>query len=106
MKKMLEISPERDLTRGISLDVRLPEEAQKWLSKIERYLTEPSEQMKTKYQNALASWSEGFVHLEEKDNRIQSKLTDKIRVSNRFKVVMKYFETLESILRTLKKTEN
>ncbi len=103
MKKMVEISPERDLTRSISLDVKLPEEAQRYLSEIHRYLTEPSDNLKTEYRSTLAKWREGFVPLEEKENRILCKLTDTIRASNRFKVVMEFFEKLESNLGSLKK---
>jgi len=105
MKKMVEISPQRDLTRSISLDVRLPEEAQKFLSEIERYLTEPADQLKIEHWGTLVKWSEGLVPLEEIESRIQCELTDKIRASDSFKVAMGYFETLESVLRSLKKTE-
>jgi len=84
MKKMVEISPERDLTRSISLDVKLPEEAQKYISEIERYLTEPSDQLKIEYWGTLMKWSDGFVPLEEIENRIQCELTEIICSSNRF----------------------
>ena len=106
MQKMEEISPNRDLNRSISLDVRLPEEAQKCIFDIERCLAEPADQLKIEYWGTLMKWSDGFVPLEEIENRIQCELTEKIRASNRFKVVMKYFETLESLIKSLKKTEN
>jgi len=105
MQKMEEISPQRDLNRSISLDVRLPEEAQKCIYVIEKCLTEPADHMKSDYQDTLVNWSTGFVPVEEIENNIQRKLAEKIRASNIFNVALRHLEDLVLILESQKKTE-
>lgn len=103
MAKMEIFSPNRDLNRSISLDIRLPEKVQECIVEIEKSLSEPANQLKTDYLNTLENWGDGFVPVLKIEDSIQRKLAEKIRVSKSFKIVLRHLTDLVSILSPQKK---
>jgi DNA topoisomerase VI subunit B len=105
MKKMMEISPIRDLTRSISFDVNLPDEVMKYISRIKHLLAEPSDDLKAFHMHRLENWSKGFVPIEEIENEILMEFIDRIRASKRYRAVMRYLDETASVLESYEKTE-
>ena len=93
-KKMLELAPQRDLTRSADLTVILPREILVPLIKINKFVRSVGASKQEDIQVKLRNWKRGFVDIEKVERSFQSKIIRIIRKDDRIQELAKQLNKL------------
>lgn len=93
-KKMLELAPQRDLTRSADLTVILPREILVPLMKINKFVRSVGASKQEDIKVKLRNWKRGFVDIEKVERSFQSKIIRIIRKDDRIQELAKQLNKL------------
>ena len=82
-EKMLELAPERDLTRSIDLIIPLPSEISKPLMRITGFIRSVGSPTQKEHKAKLEIWRRPFIDIEKAEKSFQSKVLKVIRRDER-----------------------
>lgn len=77
-KKMLELAPQRDMTRSVDLSIPLPTEISTPITKITEFVKSVGSPKLEKIKVKLENWKEGLVDVEHMEKQIQSDIIEEI----------------------------
>jgi len=103
-EKMLGLAPQRDLTRSIDLAIPLPPDISTPLAKITKYVGSVGAPKREEIKEELKRWKEGFVDVEEVEERVQSDVIEEIRKNEQVQELAKQLNELaDSIVKNSQK---
>lgn len=93
-KKMLELAPQRDLTRSADLTVVLPREILVPLMKINKFVRSVGASKQEDTKAKLRNWKRGFIDIEKVERSFQSKIIKIIKKDDRIQELAKQLNKL------------
>jgi len=91
---MLELAPQRDLTRSADLTVVLPREILVPLMKINKFVRSIGASKQEDIETRLRQWKKGFIDIEKVERSFQSKIIKIIKKDDRIQELAKQLNKL------------
>jgi len=103
-KKMLELAPQRDLTRSVDLSIKLPSEILNPLAKIREFIISVGAPKQKDVETELRNWEKDFLDVEKVERAFQSKIIKILRKDEKIQELGKQLNKLaNSISKNSKK---
>jgi DNA topoisomerase VI subunit B len=97
-EKMLEIAPQRDLTRSVDLSIKLPPEIYATIGKIIEFIRSVGAPKQEDIRRKFRNWKRGFIDIEKVERAFQLKVIKIIRKDGRIQELAKQLNKLANII--------
>ena len=91
---MLELAPQRDLTRSVDLTIPFPPEISKPLTRITGFVRSVGSPTQKDIKARMENWRRGFIDIEKTEKSFQSKVLKVIRRDKRIQGLAKQLDRI------------